>query len=162
MPNRAVTTLVTVSAACMLASCSSSDSAAPGPAFDVTITADQVVATLTSKIPTVKLVKTYTADNDPNHLLGRPNGYISKSAFADSRIPEDQLDGVAPDGTNRGGSVEVFPDGVGAKARADYIQAFAKSLPAAAEYDYLAGAVLVRVSRLLTLDQAKGFEAVVK
>jgi hypothetical protein len=56
----------------------------------------------------------------------------------------------------------VFADEAAATARAGYIQAVTKSLPAAAEYDYVAGPVLVRVSHLLTPDQAKGFEAAVK
>lgn len=162
MSNRAATALLAATAAgCLLASCSSADSstAAPAPAA---ATADQVIGTLAAKIPTVKLVKTYTAEDDRNHLLGRPNGYTSRSAFSDSRVPADQLNGVAPDDTDRGGSVEVFPDEAGAKGRADYIQAVTKSFPAAAEYDYVAGPVLVRVSHLLTPDQAKEYQAAVK
>lgn len=158
MPNRAATALLTATAAgCLLASCSSADSStsAPAPAR----TADQVVSTLTGKIPTVKLVKAYTAEDDPNHLLGRPNGYTSKAAFADSRVPADQLQGDDADDTDRGGSVEVFPDEAGAKTRMDYIQTVTKGLPGAAEYDYVVGAVLVRVSHLLTPDQAAGYQA---
>jgi len=150
-------------AALLLVGCSSADSSAPVAApTAATPTADKVVGTLTGKIPTVTLVKAYTAEDDPNHLLGRPNGYTSKAAFADSRVPAGQLEGVAPDGTDRGGSVEVFADAAGAKARADYIQTITKSLPAAAEYDYPVGPVLVRVSHLLTPDQAKEYEAAAK
>lgn len=162
MPKRRLhTALIAVAAGALLASCSTS-SPAPAAATAPPASAEQVVATLTSKIPTVKLVKTYTAEDDPNHLLGRPNGYTSKTAFADSRVPADQLQGTPDDSTDRGGSVEVFSDAVGAKARADYIQTVTKSLPAAAEYDYQAGGVLVRVSHLLTPDQAKGYEAAIK
>ena len=32
---------------------------------------------LAAKVPSAKLGITYTAENDPNHLLGRPNGYAS-------------------------------------------------------------------------------------
>ncbi|MFD5250411.1 hypothetical protein ACFWIW_38090 [Amycolatopsis sp. NPDC058340] len=41
----------------------------------------------------------------------------------------------------------------------DFIQSVAKNLPAAGEYDYLKGPVLVRVSRFLTPNQAKEYEA---
>ena len=154
-------TATTITAATLLAGCSSSSSE-PASAAAAAASADQVIGTLAKKIPTVSLVKTYTAEDDPNHLLGRPNGYTSKAAFADSRVPADQLEGTPADDTDRGGSVEVFADEAGAKGRADYIQAIAKSLPAAAEYDYVAGKVLVRVSHLLTPDQAKEYEAAVK
>lgn len=122
-------------------------------------TADDVTQQLGRKITGLKLVKAYTAADDPNHMLGRPNGYTSKTAFADSRVPADQVEGLASDAVERGGSVEVYPDEAGAKARMDYIQTIGKSLPMASEYDYLAGPVLVRVSRILTPDQAKEYEA---
>lgn len=162
MPNRAVTTLAAAAACALLAGCSSSPGSPASSSAAAAASADQVVATLTGKIPTVKLLKAYTAEDDPNHLLGRPNGYTSKAAFTDSRVPADQVEGAEPDATERGGSVEVFADEAGAKTRADYIQAITKSLPAAAEYDYLAGPVLVRVSHLLTPDQAKNYETAIK
>lgn len=68
-------------------------------------------------VRTVTLVTSYTAADDPNHQLGRPHGYTSKTAFADSRVPQDQLGGLAPDASERGGSVEVFADEAGAQAR---------------------------------------------
>ncbi|EOD63155.1 hypothetical protein [Amycolatopsis vancoresmycina] len=161
MPNRTAAALLAATAASfLLVSCSSADSSTPAAAPAPAASADQVVAKLAGKIPTVKLVKTYTAEDDPNHLLGRPNGYTSKAAFADSRIPVDQLDGTAPDSTDRGGSVEVFADEAGAKARMDLVQAATKGLDP--EYDYVAGPVLVRVSHLLTPDQAKEYESAVR
>ncbi|MEV6621747.1 hypothetical protein AB0M83_23725 [Amycolatopsis sp. NPDC051106] len=45
---------------------------------------DDVTRTLAGKIATVKPFKSYTAEDDPNHLLGRPNGYTPKTAFTDS------------------------------------------------------------------------------
>jgi hypothetical protein len=35
-------------------------------------TADQVMADITTIVPTAKMGVVYTPDNDPNHLLGRP------------------------------------------------------------------------------------------
>ncbi|MET7996993.1 hypothetical protein ABZU76_39570 [Amycolatopsis sp. NPDC005232] len=91
-------------------------------------------------------LKDYTAANDPNHMLRRPNGYTSKDAFADSRIPADQLQGSEADAIERGGSIEVFADEDGAKTRMDYIQAIGKCLPASAEHDFLAGPMPVASS----------------
>lgn len=121
-------------------------------------TADDVTKALGGKIATVKPVKTYTAEDDPNHLLGRPNGYSSKTAFADSRVKADDVGGFRADAVERGGSVEVFADEAGAKARMDAIQSITKGLDAG-EYDYVKGGVLVRVSRFLTPDQAKEYQA---
>ena len=161
---------VGVSAAALsLAACGSSggvptatDSAgvvAPAEAASGPKSADDVTKTLTEKIPTVKLFKTYTAEDDPNHLLGRPNGYTSKTAFSDSRVKVDDVEYLDEDAVERGGSVEVYADEAGAKARMDFIQSIAKGMPAVGEYDYVKGGVLVRVSRFLTPDQAKAYQA---
>lgn len=52
----------------------------------------------------------YTAATDPNHLLGRVNGYTSKVSWG-------------PDGDT--GTIEVYPDAAGAIARQQYVSAFA-------------------------------------
>lgn len=122
------------------------------------LTAEQVTRKLAEKIPSISLTKTYTAEDDPNHQLGRPNGYTSKTAFADARIPPDQR---PQDNTEieNGGSIEVFSSSADAQTRKDYIQKVTQPLGGLlTEYDYVKGAVLVRVSKLLTPDQAKEYE----
>lgn len=104
----------------------------------------------------------YTEETDPNHLLGRPNGYLSKATFEDTRIKQNDVLGYSPGDVEAGGSVEVFTDAVGAAARTTYIQTLAKGFPGAAEYDYLAGPVLLRVSRLLTPSQGAEYESALK
>ncbi|ANZ35280.1 hypothetical protein BBK82_03495 [Lentzea guizhouensis] len=134
-----------------LAGCSSSSTS--------TLTAEQVTQKLTERIPTVSLTKAYTAEDDPNKLLGRPNMYTSKVAFADSRVPAE---GLPDDKTQveHGGGVEVFPDEAGATARMKQIQEISKNLGGMiSEYDYVRGGVLVRVSSKLTPDQAKEYES---
>lgn len=145
---------IALAAAILLAAttaCSSSGSSSA-------LTAEQVTQKLTEKIPSVSLTKTYTAEDDPNKLLGRPNQYTSKTAFADSRVPQEGL----PDDktqTEHGGGVEVFPDEAGATARRDRIQEIAKGMGGLiSEYGYVKGGVLVRVSGKLTPEQAKEYE----
>ena len=76
-------------------------------------TADQIVSELTSKVATAQPSVAFTADTDPNKLLGRPNGYTSKMSFADSRIDSDDPIGVEPGSVDAGGSVEeAFTAGV--------------------------------------------------
>jgi hypothetical protein len=144
-------------AVALLTGCSGQSSS--GTTADPPKTADSITKALGAKVSTMRFTKTFNADDDPNHLLGRPNGYLSKTAFADTRVPADQV----PEGetaTERGGGVEVFADEAAAQARADDIQAKLKNLGGllAQEYDYTKGPVLVRVSGLLTPEQAKEYE----
>jgi hypothetical protein len=130
------------------------------PSLSAPPTAEQVMQQLAAKVPSAKLGITYTADNDPNHLLGRPNGYTSKVSFTDSRVDHKLLDGQRPDAIDAGGSVEVYPDADGASRRARYIQDLQKAAPIlGTEYAYRDGPVLVRVSGKLTPDQAGEYEA---
>ena len=101
------TVLVIVVAALAATSCSST-----GPK-----TADQVMADIIAEVPTAKMGVVYTPDNDPNHLLGRPNGYTSKVSFTDSRVDPKLLQGQRPDALDAGGSIEVYPDAGGAQLR---------------------------------------------
>jgi hypothetical protein len=100
----------------------------------------------------------YTEDDDPNKLLGRPNGYTSKIAFADTRLSEADTGGTQKDAIERGGSIEVFPDAELAKGRAEYIQGVLKNSGLGAEYDYLQGPVLVRVTGNLSPRKAQDYE----
>lgn len=124
-------------------------------------TASEVLDDVSAKVDTASLVRAYTEEDDPNKLLGRPNGYISKVAFADSRINQDEADRlkVGKDAIERGGSIEVFPDEEGAQARADYIQGVQRGGAFGSEYDYVRGGVLVRVTGDLTPRQAKEYQA---
>lgn len=73
-------------------------------------------------------------------------------------MPPLQFPG-SPDDVDFGGSVEVFSNDDGAKARQTYIQAIAKAAPMLAnEYDYVYGPVLVRVTGKLTPAQAGEYE----
>lgn len=120
-------------------------------------TAAQVVARLAQRIPDATPGVVYTADTDPNHILGRPGAYLSKAAFTDKRIAS----GDGSTGGNSvvlGGSVEVFADNRGAQWRKAYIQALAKGVAQVFEYDYVKGPVLVRVTKGLTPAQADEYK----
>ncbi|MFJ5901556.1 hypothetical protein ACIQFZ_40810 [Streptomyces sp. NPDC093064] len=59
----------------------------------------------------------------------------------------------------RGGAIEVFADPADAQARAKYIESVTKSMSTLAEYDYVHGTILVRVSHYLTPKQAAEYKA---
>lgn len=155
-----------------LAACSSSDTGSPAPATsstsaavktsapaaDTAGAASEAFETVSAAVPAAKLTTTVTASNDPNHLLGRPHQYTSKITFTDSRINTDDVSGLKKDDALRGGAIEVFGTEADAQARADYIQNVTKSLPILAEYDFVHGPVLVRVSHYLTPAQAGEYD----
>ncbi|WP_127354005.1 hypothetical protein [Actinacidiphila soli] len=169
MHHTRATVLSAAAAVLLLAGCGSSAStstpAASSPAAAQSSTAASTPLTATTAftgiaktVTTARLTGTVTAANDSNHLLGRPNQYTSKITFADSRITKADTSGFSKGDVELGGAIEVFSDPADATARAKYIQAVTKSMPALTEYDYVHGSTVVRVSRFLTPKQAGEYE----
>ena len=154
------TALLTGLTACSnsTSSSSSSSSQKPGAPASKPLTANTAFASISGKVSSAKLSGTVTAENDPNHLLGRPNQYTSKVTFTDSRIKAADVAGTEKGDVERGGAIEVFGSPADAAARAKYIQAVTKSMPALTEYDYVHGTVLIRVSHYLTPAQAASYK----
>lgn len=134
-------------------------SSSPSPTPKPPLTALAVVQGLAKLDQHIKLSITYTARNDPNHLLGRPNGYVSKTAFLDTRINQSQFTHADLGGVDPGGSVEYFSTANLAAHRARYIQSLQAGSPMfGTEYDYLDGGVLLRVSGHLVPSQATKYK----
>lgn len=155
-----------------LTACGGGDTSSPAPKDDAPrasataaeeqqvrgLDAEAVAKELQNAIPTVKVSIVYTEESDPNHQLGRPGGYLSKVQFSDSRIPAAEVEFTEEHDLARGGSVEVFATEAAAEKRAEYIQKIGESMPTFAEYDYVQGPVLLRVSKILTPTQATEYE----
>ena len=124
-------------------------------------TADQLLSGLKTKGLPIGVSVTYTAENDENKLLGRPHQYIGKVNFKDTRIPDSGNQGVDIS-VGDGGSIEVFADQTDAQKRFQYIQAISSSSSLFAEYEYLDGMAILRISRELTPDEAKAYETAFK
>jgi hypothetical protein len=95
----------------------------------------------------------YTETTDVNHLLGRPGQYASKVNFHDARLPKSKdwdIEG--------GGSIETFRNRADALRRYKYVRGFGTT-SLFAEYDYLSGKVLLRLSHVLTPKQAAAYKA---
>lgn len=58
--------------------------------------------------------------------------------------------------------METYTDASDAQNRMTYIEGIAKSNPIFGEYDYTVGPTLIRVSRLLTPQQAADYQAAAK
>ncbi|WP_370078203.1 hypothetical protein [Streptacidiphilus sp. MAP12-16] len=172
-------TLITTAAVLALAGCAttaapSSDTATSGASTSVVVPASPAAPTaeaagsvdathamtqLAAKVHAAKQTSVVTEANDGNNLIGRPHEYTSKVTFKDTRIPASELQMETALDVEYGGSIEVFATPEDAAARAKYIQAVTAALPTAAEYDYVHGDVLVRVSRFLKPSQAKDYQA---
>lgn len=130
---------------------------APGASeAEATVSAESVAARIAAAVDVTAVP--ITEDNDPNDLLGRPNGYIAATVLKDSRLADcgDDL------GVDCGATVEEWPDAEAVKVRADFIAGLQKDSPLlGSEYHYLDGPVLVRVSGELKPSEAEGYEAVV-
>ena len=167
-----ITFIIAIGFIAFLSACSTSAPESPGasskasvaasvaPVVSKPLTATDVTMVLVGAITTVKNTAVYTEETDPNKQLGRPNGYISKTAFSDSRVDELVVEGSEPDSTERGGSVEVYPTAEGAKARSAYIQSLLGGV-LGTEYHFLNGGILVRVTGNITPSESTVYKDVV-
>jgi hypothetical protein len=122
-------------------------------------TALQVIQHLQAHRLPIGVTYVYTAETDLNHLLGRPGQYTGKAEFTDTRLPASGDQG-ANISVSDGGSVEVFATVTDAQHRFAYIQGLSTSGNALfAEYEYLDGEAILRVSNALTPAQVAAYKA---
>jgi hypothetical protein len=125
----------------------------------VSLDAEGVVLALAEAGLPVELTVVYTEESDPNNRLGRPGGYTSKAAFVDTRIDDDEVTDSSEGSIEAGGGVEVFAEAEDAEDRSEYIQSITEEVQLLAEYNYVEGPILLRLSRQLTPTQAEEYEA---
>ena len=94
----------------------------------------------------IKDAVTYTAESDPNKLLGRPGQYLSKMSW--------KLDG-------EDATIEVFRTGEDAQRRADYVDQIGKSSPMFLQYVYMnpKRSAVMRLPKELSPARAKDWQA---
>jgi hypothetical protein len=112
----------------------------------------QVITALRHAGLPIGLVRYYNPSSDPNKLLGRPGQYIGKANFHDRRLSGREFT------VDNGGSVETFANKTNAQIRYRYIHAISTSSSLFAEWNYVEGTVVLRLSHELTPRQAKQYE----
>ncbi|MCF8018173.1 MAG: hypothetical protein K9L62_02120 [Vallitaleaceae bacterium] len=117
-------------------------------------TANDLVTGLKDEDLPIGEIMIYRADNDPNEMLGRPNQYISKVNFEDTRVEQ------VVDGDLAGGSIEVFSNGEDLTTRVNYLKSVFEQYPVFTEYLYIKGNYLLRLNASLTPEQAEQYEVV--
>lgn len=117
-------------------------------------TAQSVAESIKATIPEVAELIPVTEDNDPNRLIGRPNGYVAARVLVDSRLPR-----CIDLGADCGVMIEQWPDQIAAQKRADYIQSMLRSMPMLGqEWNTVKGSLLLRVAGDLKPSEAKAYE----
>jgi hypothetical protein len=96
----------------------------------------------------------YTESSDPNKLLGRPNQYVTKANFSDSRLTNT----IEKDGC----SIESFAKQGDLEARRKYTEAISKAGGPFAQYIYSHKNILLRLSHDITPEQAAQYEQILK
>ena len=120
-------------------------------------TADDVVAMLKGAGLPIGLTISYTAESDPDRLLGTPGGYTSRVDFQDTRLPI--LGSDRPD-LQSGGSVEFFPNRADMWRRAEAIRKRYESGTIPIEYQHRFYNVLLRLTFALTPEQRADYDRV--
>ena len=119
--------------------------------------ATELAELLRTQIPSITQILTITEDNDPNDLIGRPNGYIDAVIIYDSNVA------CTEPGASCGATLEIWSDRATATARSEYIQGILTESPAlGTEYNFLSGVALLRVDGDIKPSVAATYEAALR
>ena len=105
-------------------------------------------------------IQVYDEDSDPNGLLGRPDEYISKASFLDTRVNDPYGNGYI-DGEidiDMGGTVETCNTAADAQAREKYLKTVTSSSGIGKMYTYTFCNVVFRVGYDLKPSEAEEYE----
>lgn len=117
---------------------------------------EEFVVTRLKTVPTVTGIKAATEDNDPNGKLHKSGGYTSAVFFCSSNVDQSVLfyDDILENGTDCGGSVEVYETTEAAEKRNDYLGAFDGGILSSGSHTVI-GTVVVRTSNELNATKQK-------
>jgi hypothetical protein len=139
------------------ASNTNTDSPAPKLMLNKVVNASDVVKALKKNNLPIGDELVYTAENDPDKMMGQTGQYTSKVHFIDTTQQEDTKVVML-----NGGTVEMFENNNDAVNRINNISKLAKLEPMYDEYDYVQGKILLRLSKNLPSTHAKKYEDALK
>jgi hypothetical protein len=126
----------------------------PSPTIEL-LTSEAVLNAFSSANLPLHNIVIYTDETDPNRLLGRPNQYVRKINFADTRAKN-----VAAE--KNPNSIEIFSNLDDLEDRRRYTEAISKSGGPFAQYIYSHKNVLLRLSHDLLPKDAAEYESILK
>ena len=130
----------------------------------VTAPEEDYVIKCLKTVKNVGKIEPVTEDHDPNGMLGKQGGYTAQVYFSSPLVKDPYLSGdVIEDGTDGGGSIEVFTTPEEAKTREEYLAGFDSSGALASGSHKVVGSCLVRTSNNLKASEQKKLEkAIIK
>lgn len=109
------------------------------------------------KVDDIDKIEAVTEENDPNGQLNKAGGYTAQVYFSSPQVNDETgffTGDVIEDGTEAGGSIEVYKTVTEANKRNDYLSAFdGQALSSGSHTVY--GSIIIRTSSLLTASQQK-------
>lgn len=128
------------------------------------MTAEEIGDKLKEKGLNIGKIVAYTEETDLNSLLGRPNQYISKIIFEDTRLEQVNANNefLTEEERNEptGGTVEVFNNKEDMEKRKNYIEGLSTSVSMFNQYIYSNNYALLRLEHDLTPTQAQEYEKI--
>ena len=113
-------------------------------------------------VPEIAVIGAATEDHDPNGQLNKQGGYTAQIYFSSTLISPNAAnrtpDQVIEDGTDGGGSIEIYKTTEEAKKREDYLGSFDGTAFSSGSHTVV-GSCLIRTSRDLTASQQSALEA---
>lgn len=121
---------------------------------------EEYVIECLKRVPNIIDIAAATEDNDPNGQLNKQGGYIAHVYFSSDLIDQGIFDetSVIENGTDCGGSIEVYSSIADVTRRNEYLSTFDGGVFASGSH-VIVGTVLVRTSNELTASQQKALEA---
>lgn len=106
----------------------------------------------------------YNSETDPNKVLGKPNEYISKANFEDTRLEQmkDENGEIIKDELGNivvyGGTVEVFANEKDVLTRKKFLEGMFEHMgEKVGQYMFISGNAMLRVEFELTPEEAKKY-----
>lgn len=96
-------------------------------------------------------------DEDRDQLRGQGADYRSRVTFEDRRIDRGTAGRAAPGSVHLGGTIEVFHNEDATHARAEHLRTTGSEGRSRAEYTYVNGRTLLRISPYLSENAANGY-----
>ena len=122
-------------------------------------TSDFIIERL-KNVKDIDKIEAVTEEKDPNGNLNKPGGYTTQVYFSSPLVKDEYglfTGDVIEDGTDCGGSVEVYKTVPEAKKRNDYLSAFDGGILSGGAHTVY-GSIIIRTSGELTASQQKALE----
>ena len=108
----------------------------------------------------INKIEAATEDNDPNGKLNKPGGYVAQIYFSSPLVKDPyglNTGDVVEDGTDSGGSIEVYKSVAEAKKRNKYLSGFDGTFLDNGSHKVY-GTIIIRTSEELTATQQNSLE----